>query len=122
MLEDARERIGELLGANVLASHADRVIFTSGGTEANNLAILGLANDKDCRVGIAHHTTVRGASSWAVPTLLTRQVTSLSPRSNTPALQRLADELARRGLAVDRLGVDSRGVIRVDELADSNPS
>lgn len=34
MLEDARDRIGELLGA----SQRDRVIFTSGGTEANNLA------------------------------------------------------------------------------------
>src|SRR6476660_3835186 len=37
VLEDARDRIGELLGAE-----RDRVIFTSGGTEANNLAIRGL--------------------------------------------------------------------------------
>src|SRR5438876_9241508 len=39
-LEDARERIAGLLGA-----HPDEVIFTSGATEANNLAILGLAGD-----------------------------------------------------------------------------
>ena len=37
-LEDARERIAALLGAR-----PDEVIFTSGGTEANNLAITGLA-------------------------------------------------------------------------------
>jgi cysteine desulfurase len=36
-LEDAREQIAELLDA-----HPDEVLFTSGATEANNLAILGL--------------------------------------------------------------------------------
>src|SRR5262245_28862379 len=39
-LEDARERVARLLG-----THPDEVIFTSGATEANNLAILGLAGD-----------------------------------------------------------------------------
>lgn len=39
-LEDARERTAALLGA-----HADEVIFTSGATEANNLAIFGLAGN-----------------------------------------------------------------------------
>ena len=37
-LEDARERIASLLGAS-----PDEVTFTSGATEANNLAIFGLA-------------------------------------------------------------------------------
>jgi cysteine desulfurase len=36
-LEDSRERIAALLGA-----FPDEVIFTSGATEANNLAIFGL--------------------------------------------------------------------------------
>lgn len=39
-LEDARERIAALLGA-----HPDEVVFTSGATEANNLALLGLPSD-----------------------------------------------------------------------------
>ncbi len=39
-LEDARECVAALLGA-----HADEVIFTSGATEANNLALLGLSGD-----------------------------------------------------------------------------
>jgi cysteine desulfurase len=43
MLEEAREGIAELLGAKTGGMDADRVIFTSGGTEANNLAILGLS-------------------------------------------------------------------------------
>src|ERR1700681_3090595 len=36
-LEDARERIAQLLDA-----HPEEVLFTSGATEANNLAIFGL--------------------------------------------------------------------------------
>ena len=43
-LETARLRIGELLGARTTGMNADRVIFTSGGTEAANLAISGLLN------------------------------------------------------------------------------
>src|SRR5262245_28397929 len=39
-LEDARERVADLLGA-----FPDEVIFTSGATEANNLALFGLAGD-----------------------------------------------------------------------------
>ena len=42
-LDDAREQIAAALGANLAAPHRDRLIFTSGGTEANNLAILGIA-------------------------------------------------------------------------------
>src|SRR3954451_20665755 len=41
-LEEAREAIGRLLGAEMSGRQPDRVIFTSGGTEANNLAIFGL--------------------------------------------------------------------------------
>ena len=35
-----------------------------------------------------------------------------------PSIATLADEMSRAGWQVDRLGVDLRGVIRVDELAD----
>jgi cysteine desulfurase len=38
VLETARESMAAILGA-----HPDEVIFTSGGTESNNMAILGLA-------------------------------------------------------------------------------
>src|SRR5437762_3137436 len=39
-LEDARERTAALLGAR-----PDEVVFTSGATEANNLALFGLAGE-----------------------------------------------------------------------------
>jgi len=42
VLERARERISELLGAKIVGPDADHLIFTSGGTEANNLTIFGM--------------------------------------------------------------------------------
>ena len=42
-LEDSREHILELLGATASGRHRDRLVFTSGATEANRLGILGMA-------------------------------------------------------------------------------
>src|SRR5438132_1579005 len=49
VLEDARERIAKRLGAD-----ADEVVFTSGATEANNLAIFGLARERIAFSNIEH--------------------------------------------------------------------
>jgi cysteine desulfurase len=43
LLEDARQRIAQLLGAEPTGAQPDRLIFTSSATEANNLAVLGIA-------------------------------------------------------------------------------
>lgn len=43
ILEDAREQILELVGARTSGSNRDRLVFTSGATEANRLGLLGLA-------------------------------------------------------------------------------
>jgi cysteine desulfurase len=43
-IDDARDRLADLLGAK-----PHELIFTSGGTEANNLAILGLARSRAAR-------------------------------------------------------------------------
>src|SRR6187551_2083904 len=40
-IDDARDRLASLLGAK-----PHELIFTSGGTEANNLAVLGLARSR----------------------------------------------------------------------------
>src|SRR5438874_1767838 len=44
-LEDTRERVAALLDA-----FPEEVIFTSGATEANNLAILGLCGEPPARI------------------------------------------------------------------------
>ena len=40
VLEEAREGIARLSGAELGGRKPDRLIFTSGGTEANNLALI----------------------------------------------------------------------------------
>ncbi len=93
MLEEAREGIAELLGAKTRGMDADRVIFTSGGTEANNLAIFGLAGERGDRVIVSmiEHPSIR------VP----------------------IDELDdHRGYDVFGTRVNSIGSVRVDKLAE----
>lgn len=89
-LEDAREGIAELLGARIGGPQADQLIFTSGGTEANNLAIFGLSGPPGSRVIISsiEHPCVEGA----------------------------AEQLAKENHHVDRIPVDRSGVIDPADL------
>jgi len=98
VLEDARERIGELLGAHP----NDRVVFTSGGTESNNLAIRGLLQ----RAG-ASSPPPPGASPFSHIIISTIE---------HPSITSLADHLAIQGCDVKRLDADNNGVIRVNQL------
>jgi cysteine desulfurase len=43
LLEDARDRIMAAVGGRSGTAHRDRLVFTSGASEANHLAILGMA-------------------------------------------------------------------------------
>lgn len=43
-LDDAVSQIGQLLGADVDSPGGDSLVLTSGGTEANNLALWGIGN------------------------------------------------------------------------------
>lgn len=92
LVEDARESIGRILGAEVDSVRPDQVIFTSGGTEANNLALFGLAGIPPATILVSsiEHPSVSGA----------------------------ADELARRGFTVRRLEVSADGVVDLARLAE----
>src|SRR4051794_9733146 len=91
VLEDVRDRIGELLGAG---SH-DRVIFTSGGTESNNLAIRGLLPPRSSAGGLSE-----GELS---PHLVTSSI-------EHPSISTLAAHLSSSGYKVETLPVDRNGV------------
>lgn len=72
-LEDARERIGALVGAKMTGRDADAVVFTSGGTEANNLAVRGLLQRAE-RAGSSptpgfSHSIVSGTTTAAASVL-----------------------------------------------------
>ncbi len=60
LLEDAREAIAQRFGGE-----AGRLVFTSGGTEANALAIHGLGQSRRIVVGATEHDAVRAASPEA---------------------------------------------------------
>jgi cysteine desulfurase len=93
VLEDARERIAQLLGANLTCPQPDRLIFTSGGTEANNLAVLGIA----CRPGNTTGQIIISAVEHA---------SVIEP----------AEHLMEQGWRLDSLGVTSDGVVRLEML------
>ncbi len=63
-LEEARSRVASLIGCR-----ASEVLFTSGGTEANNLAILGVAGVAASRSGhvvvsaIEHHSVLEAVGA-----------------------------------------------------------
>ena len=102
VLEDAREAIAHMLGADLAGRRADTLIFTSGGTEANNLAIMGLARPAEDMHGACAIVSAVEHPSVIAP----------------------AEHLARHGLKVHRLAVDRTGVVSMaalDEVLDERP-
>lgn len=91
LVDEARVQLGELL-------HCDhrQILFTSGGTEANNLAILGAARANRSR---GHHV-----------------ITSAIEHSSVKnAFQQLADE----DFDVTFLQPSSRGIVEVESVANA---
>src|SRR3989338_7302339 len=81
--------------AKVLGAHRDEIIFTSGGTEANNLAIFGVVE--------ALHKD--GVSYKKMHT-----VTSVIEHSSVLECFR---ELERRGVSVDYIPVSEEGIVNI---------
>lgn len=98
VLEGARERIAALLGARTEGARRDRLVFTSGGTESNNLALCGLS----WRSG-----EVKGATD--PPHLIASTVEHSSIAS-------VVEYLRRCGSQVDYLCVDANGSVETQRL------
>ena len=64
VLEQARETIADILDARTAPHAHDQVIFTSGGTEANNLALFGLAGQSRGRIIVSaiEHPSILAAA------------------------------------------------------------
>src|SRR5207245_1581161 len=65
LVDDAREQVAQAIGA-----HASEIVFTSGGTEADNLALRGVLKVDDARDGlvtsaIEHHAVIDTARDLA---------------------------------------------------------
>jgi len=88
-LEAAREELARAVGAR-----PEELVFTSGGTEANNLAVTGFAR---ARAALGRHVLI-GATEH--------------PCVREPALA-----LAAEGFTVESLRLDARGQLDLDDLA-----
>ncbi len=96
-LEDARDQVAELLGAA-----PSEVVFTSGGTEADNLAVLGV-------LGAAVHRRV-GAETVVLSSSIEHAAVLEACRVASQRLQ---------GVVHERVGVDPHGVVDLGRLAQA---
>lgn len=85
-LDEAREKVAGLINA-----HSSEIIFTSGGTEANNLAVLGVAfKDKEKKI--------------------------ITSKIEHPSVLNPCRQLEEHGVKVHYLDVDRLGRIDMDDL------
>src|SRR3989344_45697 len=85
-MEQARMKVVRFLGA-----HSDEIVFTSSGTESNNLAILGLADSR---------------SKGEI----------ISTPIEHPSVLKPLEFLKQRGWKVQFVRVDKEGVVDLDDL------
>src|SRR5260370_18960787 len=87
-VDRARRQVASLLGA-----HAKEIVFTSGGTEANNLAIRGV-----CEAAESHgkHASTSGIEH--------------------PSVRASLEMLEKRGWTTTRLPVHDDGIVRVEDV------
>lgn len=90
-LDGARAKIAHVLGA-----HADEVVFTSGATESNNIALAGVVR-------------AARASGFKNPRIVISAI-------EHPSVREVARALAREGVAVDMLGVSADGLVDTHAL------
>jgi len=87
-VDRARREVATLIGAR-----ANEIVFVSGGTEANNLAIRGLCGT---------HTSGKGH-------LITSTI-------EHPSVRGCFDALEEQGWEVTRVPVDDKGIVRIEDV------
>ena len=96
-MEEGRKRVADFIHA-----HADEVVFTSGGTEANGLALEGAGR-------AAYRTLAQPLGPQAKIHLITTNIEHSSVAATV-------DMLGKHGVEVTRLAVGPDGRIDLDEL------
>src|SRR5918996_438950 len=90
-VDRARREVASLIGAK-----QNEIVFTSGGTEANNLAIRGL-----CEAATTHGRHI------------------ITSAIEHPSVAGVCVELEKRGWEVTRLPVYQTGIVRIEDLIEA---
>jgi cysteine desulfurase len=98
-MESSRKGVAEFLNA-----HANEIVFTSGGTEANVLALEGAAR--------ARHDFAKSA---AFKNGITKPHLIISAIEHSSIIE-TANMLEKRGVEVTRLTVDKNGLVSLEQL------
>ncbi len=91
VIEDSREKVAELLGA----AKTSEIIFTSGGTESDNWAILGALEANSDKKHI------------------------ITTRVEHEAVRKLCEKVEKKGFEITWLEVDENGFLNLDQLKSS---
>lgn len=96
ILDDSRKRVARLVQAK-----EDEVIFTGGGTESNNLAIIGLVE--------YYLNKFKETGSDKKPHIITTKIEHVAVLESVNAL-------SKKGVEVTYLNVDEEGLIKPEQL------
>ncbi|BFH14396.1 cysteine desulfurase [Paenibacillus melissococcoides] len=91
LVEDCRQKIADLLNVNM-----EEVIFTSGATESNNLALFGV-----CR---------------AMQQKTSKPVHVITSHIEHPSVYNCCQQLEQEGIEVTYIPVDSNGIVDVSDI------
>jgi len=126
VLEDARRRVAEILGADLDRHKPDRLVFTSGGTEANNLAMFGIAKSTagNALCGVPQDSERHGGRTLQASPSEYRGRLIVSSVEHSCVLE-AAEHLMEGGWRLDTLPVDCQGVVQpaaLQVLLDAGPA
>lgn len=99
-LDQARETVAQVLsGSSVHSVHADEVVFTSGGTESDNIALIG--------------------TIYAWKHLHRKTPHVITSAVEHPAVKKTLEALEKDGtITVSYIGVDSDGIVNIQEFKE----
>jgi cysteine desulfurase len=115
-VDKARHQVAALINAR-----PNEIVFTSGGTEANNLAIRGLV-DRNADTLVSNEA--KGRTSVAADSDADKSVRVPHSHIITSAIEHSAvkmvcEDLAKHGYDITYLSVYENGIVRIDDLKNA---
>lgn len=104
-VDKARHQVAHLIG-----SRPNEVVFTSGGTESNNLAIKGILDNRNADILVRNPSDPGDADkNVRVPHIVTSAI-------EHSAVKNVCEDLEKQGYRITYLPVYEDGIVRIDDL------